>query len=62
MHIPHGLLFMRGALPSFRSAIPVAASKKLILTLQRWKTCFSWDETKNVLNGIPGRPKAHMRV
>jgi hypothetical protein len=59
--IPGGLLFMWGLVPSFPFAVSVAASQKnLISALQKWKTHFSWDETKI---GLRARhPKVHTRV
>jgi hypothetical protein len=41
----------------------VAASQKnLISILQKWKTHFSWDETKNGIRGVPRHPKGHEHV
>jgi hypothetical protein len=59
MCIPGGLLFMRGVVPSFRFSISVDASQKnLISALRKWKTHFSWDETKIGLYGFLAIPRA----
>jgi hypothetical protein len=44
--------------PIFSFVVSMAASQKSpILTLKKWKTHFSWDETKIDLRGIPRHPK-----
>jgi hypothetical protein len=63
MCTPCGILFMWGVVPSFRFAISVAASQQNpISILQKWKTHFSWDETKIMLSGILCHPKGHAHV
>jgi hypothetical protein len=58
-----GLLFMWGVVPSFLFVISVAASQKNpISALQKWKTHFSWEETKIGLYGISRLPKGHACV
>jgi hypothetical protein len=37
-------------------------TKNPISALKKWKTHFSWDETKIGLCGIPRHPKDHVRV
>jgi hypothetical protein len=54
---------MWGVVPSFPFVISVAAAQKtLILAFQKWKTHFSWDETKISLRDVPRHPKGHVRV
>jgi hypothetical protein len=56
MFILGGLLFMWGVVPNFPFAVSVAASQKTpISTLQKWKTHFSWDETKIGLDMVSFR-------
>jgi hypothetical protein len=57
------VLVVRGVVPSFPFVVSVAASQKYpILSLQKWKMYFSWDETKIVLCGVPRHLKGHARV
>jgi hypothetical protein len=56
MHIPGGLLFIWGAI------LIVASQKTPIMALQKWKTRFTWNKTKNDLYDVPRHPKGHMRV
>jgi hypothetical protein len=54
---------MWGVVPIFSFAVSVAASQeKSILALQKWKTHFSWDETKIGLCGVIRHPMGHVRV
>jgi hypothetical protein len=63
MCIPGGLLFMWGIVPNFPFSVLVATSQKnLISALQKWKTHFSWNETKIGLRVIPRHPKGHAYV
>jgi hypothetical protein len=63
MCIPDGILFMWGVVPIFPFAVLIAASQeKSSSTLRKWKTHFSWDETKISLCGVPRHPKVYVHV
>jgi hypothetical protein len=46
----------------FFKKLELGKLKNPILALRKWKTYFSWHETKIGLRGVPHNPKGHARA